>query len=80
MRQNCTRLNSIVKIELDWDCDNGKVHFPMAPYLEKALRKFDNLVPSKRQDQDSSFAHTPPKYSSTTQYAEYDNSPPVGAT
>jgi hypothetical protein len=50
----------------------------MAPYLEKALRQFDNLVPSKRQD--SPFSHTPPKYGSTTPYAEYDDSPPVGAT
>ena len=36
-----------VKIELDWDYDNGKVHLSMAPYLQKALRQFDNLVPTQ---------------------------------
>ena len=66
-----------VKIELDWDYDNGKVHLSMAPYLAKALRQFDNVIPSKRQD--SPFPHNPPKYGNSIQYAEYDESPPVGA-
>jgi hypothetical protein len=39
-----------VKINLDWDYANGKVHLSMKPYRKKALRQFDNLVPSKRQD------------------------------
>ena len=65
-----------VKIELDWDYANGKVHLSMAPYLRKALRQCDNIVPSKRQD--SPFPHTPTKYGSKTQYAEYDDSPAVG--
>lgn len=65
-----------VKIELDWDYANGKVHLSMAPYLKKALIQFDNTVPSKRQDSD--FPHTPTKYGSKTQYTEYDDSPAVG--
>jgi hypothetical protein len=39
-----------VKIESDWDYDKRKVHLSsMAPYLQKALRQFDNLdlVPTK---------------------------------
>ena len=39
-----------VKIQLDWDYENRKVHLSMAPYLQKALQQFDNIVPSKRQD------------------------------
>jgi hypothetical protein len=34
-----------VKIQLDWDYENRKVHLSMAPYLQKALRQFDNIVP-----------------------------------
>jgi hypothetical protein len=37
-----------VKIELDWDYENKRVHLSMAPYLQKALRQFDNIVPTKR--------------------------------
>jgi hypothetical protein len=29
-----------VKIELDWDYENKRVHLSMAPYLQKALRQF----------------------------------------
>ena len=35
-----------VKINHDWDYDNGKVHLSMEPYREKALHQFNNLVPS----------------------------------
>jgi len=48
----------------------------MAPYLQKALRQFDNLVPSKRQD--SPYPYTEPKYGAKQQFAEYDTSAPVG--
>ena len=36
-----------VKIELDWDYDKREVHLSMMPYLQKALRQFDNVVPTK---------------------------------
>ena len=65
-----------VKIELDWDYKKGEVHLSMEPYLRKALRQFDNLVPQKRQD--SPYPHTEPKYGAKVQFAEYDNSPEVG--
>lgn len=39
--------NEFVKIELDWDYDNGKVHLSMKPYLEKALCQFNNVIPTK---------------------------------
>eukprot|EP00804_Cyclotella_cryptica_P028276 CCRYP_014613-RA/>CCRYP_014613-RA protein AED:0.37 eAED:0.37 QI:0/0/0/1/0/0/4/0/451 len=39
-----------VKIELDWDYKKGERHLSMEPYLQKALRQFNNLVPKKRQD------------------------------
>jgi hypothetical protein len=48
----------------------------MAPYLQKALRQFDNIVPSKRQD--SPYPYTEPKYGAKQQFAEYDTSAPVG--
>ena len=44
----------------------------MAPYLQKALRQFDNIVPTKRQDSPY------PKYGAKQQFAEYDTSDPVG--
>jgi hypothetical protein len=65
-----------VKIELDWDYDKGQVHLSMQPYLQKALRQFDNIVPSKRQD--SPYPHVEPKYGAKEQFAEYDTSPPAG--
>eukprot|EP00804_Cyclotella_cryptica_P008147 CCRYP_004624-RA/>CCRYP_004624-RA protein AED:0.13 eAED:0.13 QI:0/0/0/1/0/0/3/0/1209 len=65
-----------VKIELDWDYKKGEVHFSMEPYLHKALRQFDNLVPKKRQD--SPYPHIEPKYGAKVQFAEYDDSPAVG--
>ena len=65
-----------VKIELDWDYENRRVHLSMAPYLQKALQQFDNIVPSKRQD--SPYPYTEPKYGAKQQFADYDMSAPVG--
>jgi hypothetical protein len=65
-----------VKIELDWDYENKRVHLSMAPYLQKALRQFDNIVPTKRND--SSYPHIETKYGAKQQYAEYDTSAHVG--
>jgi hypothetical protein len=48
----------------------------MAPYLQKALRQFDNVVPTQRQD--SPYAYIEPKYSAKQQFAEYDKTMPVG--
>jgi len=65
-----------VKIQLDWDYENRKVHLSMVPYLQKALRQFDNVVPSKCQD--SPYPYTEPKYGAKQQFAECDTSAPVG--
>ena len=65
-----------VKIELDWDYENKRVHLSMAPYLQKALRQFDNIIPTHRHD--SPYPHVEPKYGQKQQYAEYDRSAPVG--
>ena len=65
-----------VKIELDWDYENKRVHLSMAPYLQKPLRQFDNIVPTKRHD--SPYPHIKTKYGAKQQYAEYDTSAPVG--
>jgi hypothetical protein len=64
-----------VKIELDWDYENKRVHLSMAPYLQKALRQFDNLVPTHHHD--SPYPHIEPKYGVKQQYAKYDTSAPV---
>eukprot|EP00804_Cyclotella_cryptica_P022238 CCRYP_017928-RA/>CCRYP_017928-RA protein AED:0.26 eAED:0.26 QI:0/0/0/1/1/1/3/0/814 len=63
-----------LKIEIDWDYKNRKVHLSMKPYLEKALRQFDNLVPTQRRD--SPHPHVEPKYGAKQQFAEYDTSEP----
>jgi hypothetical protein len=65
-----------VKIELDWDYAQGKVHLSMKPYRDKALRQFDNLIPSKLQD--SPYPHIPIKYGAAEQIVETDQSPLVG--
>ncbi len=65
-----------VKIQFDWDNENRKVHLSMAPYLQKMLRQFNNIVPIKRQD--SPYPYTEPKYGAKQQFAEYDTSAPVG--
>jgi len=64
-----------VKIELDWDYENKRVHLSMAPYLQKALQQFDNIVPTHRHD--SPYPHIRPKYGAKQQYTEYDTSVPV---
>ena len=65
-----------VKIELDWDYNNKQVHLLMAPYLQKALQQFDNIVSTKRQH--SPYPYTEPKYGAKQQFAKYDTSAPVG--
>jgi hypothetical protein len=66
-----------VKIESDWDYDKRKVHLSsMAPYLQNALRQFDNLdlVPTKLdyKCQDSPYPHVEPNYGAKQQFAKYD--------
>ncbi len=48
----------------------------MAPYLQKVLQQFDNIVPTKCQG--SPYLYTEPKYGAKQQFAEYDTSAPVG--
>jgi hypothetical protein len=48
----------------------------MKPYLDKALRQFDNVVPTKCQH--SPYPHVEPQYGAKQQLAEYDESEPVG--
>jgi hypothetical protein len=48
----------------------------MAPYLQKALRQFDNVIPT--QCQDSPYPYIEPKYGAKQQFAEYDRTMPVG--
>jgi hypothetical protein len=66
----------LVKIELDWDYKNRKVHLSMKPYPNKSLRQFNNVVPTKRQH--SPYPHVEPKYGAKQQFAEYHESEPVG--
>ena len=42
----------------------------MVPYSQKALRQFDNIVPTKHQD--SPHPYITPKYGAKQQFAEYD--------
>ena len=56
--------------ELDWDYKNRKVHLSMAPYLQKALRQFNNIVPKKCED--SPYPYSEPKYGAKQQFADYD--------
>ncbi len=65
-----------IKIRLDWDYENREVYLSMAPYLQKALRQFDNIVPT--QCHDSPYPHIEPKYGMKQQFAEYNTSAPVG--
>jgi hypothetical protein len=60
----------LVKIELDWDYENRKVHLSMKPYLDKALPQFNNVVPTKCQH--SPYPHVEPKYGAKQQFAEYN--------
>jgi hypothetical protein len=50
----------------------------MAPCLQKALRQFDSIVPTQRQD--SPYPYIEPKYGAKQQFAEYDQTMPVGKT
>ena len=48
----------------------------MKPYLDKSLRKFNNVAPTKFQH--LPYPHVEPKYGAKQQLAEYDKSDPVG--
>ncbi len=48
----------------------------MAPYLQKSLQQFNNIVPTECQD--SPYHYTEPKYGAKQQFAEYNTSAPVG--
>jgi hypothetical protein len=48
----------------------------MKPYLDKSLRQFNNVVPTKRQH--SPYPHVEPKYGAKQQFVEYDESEPAG--
>eukprot|EP00804_Cyclotella_cryptica_P004359 CCRYP_017999-RA/>CCRYP_017999-RA protein AED:0.23 eAED:0.24 QI:0/0/0/1/0/0/4/0/900 len=65
-----------VKIKLDWDYNKREVHLSMMPYLQKALRQFNNVVPTKQED--SPYPHIEPKYGAKQQFVQYDTSAPVG--
>ncbi len=71
-----TEGKELVKIELDWDYKNRKVHLSMKPYLDKSLRQFNNVVPMKRQH--FLYPHVKPKYGAKQQFVEYDESEPAG--
>jgi hypothetical protein len=58
----------LVKFELDWDYKNKKVHLSMKPYLNKSLRQFNNVVPTKCQY--SPYPHVEPKYGAKQRFAE----------
>ena len=47
----------------------------MSPYLEKAQRQFNNIIPTKRQQ--SPYPHVEPNYGAKQQFAKYDKSKPV---
>ncbi len=66
----------LVKIELDWDYKNRKVHLSMKLYLDKSLRHFNNAVPTKCQH--SPYPHVAPKYGAKQQSVEYNESEPAG--
>jgi len=61
----------LVKIEFDWDYTNKKVHLSMKPYLDKSLRQFDNVVPTKCQH--LPYPHVEPKYGAKKQFASLMN-------
>ena len=63
-----------VKINLDWDYENRRVHLSMQPYLQKALRQFGVEKPTKPQN--SPYPHVPPKYGAKEQFGEEEDSPP----
>ena len=62
-----------IKIELDWDYNNSKVHLSIKPYLNKALCQFDNIIPSKHHDMP--YPHISPNFGKAMQYIVYDTSP-----
>ena len=65
-----------VKINLDWDYDNGKMHLSMKPFCEKAVKCINNIILSVHQD--SLYPHMPPNYGAKIQMADSDTSPTIG--
>jgi len=64
-----------VKITIDWDYENQRVHLSIVPYLTKTLIQFGIDPPEKKVQ--APYPHTPIKYGSKTKYNE---SPIAGQT
>jgi hypothetical protein len=47
----------------------------MTPYLNKALRRFDKVILTTRQQ--SPYPHVKPNYGAKQQFAKYDKSNPI---
>jgi len=66
-----------IGITLDWDYDGRKVHLTMPGYIQKALERFQHIIPKRLQDQP--YPHEAVKYGAKIQYAKgEDLSPKLG--
>ena len=64
-----------IGITLDWDYKKRQVHLSMPGYVKKALKQFEHLEPTKRQN--APFPHTPTNYGATKQYDKGESTAPA---
>ncbi len=70
-------VKNYLKLTIEWDYDNQKVHLWMPGYIKKALLRFKHHKPKKMQN--SPHPHTIPDYGNKIQYtADKDNTPKLG--
>ena len=58
-------------IDLDFDYEKRKVHLSMLGYVPKACKRFQHLLPKKKQD--SPYPHTKPNYGAKVQYTKEED-------
>jgi hypothetical protein len=63
-----------IGLTVEWDYDNGKVHIHMPGYLDKAMTRFKNEIPTKVQN--SPHLHAEVKYRTKKQFFEEEMKSP----
>ena len=72
-----TEATKYIGLTIEWDYNNGKVHMHMPGYLEKAMTRFKQEIPTKVQN--SPHQHIEVKYRSKKQFVneEVESPPPI---
>jgi hypothetical protein len=67
--------NKFIRLTMDWDYPDQKVHISMPGYIKKALTRFGHERPKRKQN--SPHKHVAPIYGTRAQYVKPENPSPL---